>query len=83
MGVRIDVRIHPGGHGGDDPFFPGNGVKPQEFRLGLDIETLDAGQQGLPELVPALAHAGKHDLARFAAGGEDPLQLPAGHDVKA
>ena len=82
MGVRIDVRIHPGGHGGDHAFFHSDGVKPRQLRLGLDVETLDAGPQRPPELVPALAHAGKHDLARFTAGGEDPLQLPAGHDVK-
>ncbi len=83
MGFGIHIRIHPDGDGGDFVFRARHLFEQVEFGLRFDVEGIDALVEGVAQLVPCLADAGKHHFARVAAGGEHPVQFSAGHDIEA
>ncbi len=53
-----------------------------EFGRRLDVEAQDVGRERALDLRLGLADAGKHRLARVAAGREDALEFAAGDDVE-
>ncbi len=77
MRLRVDVGIHAQGNGCPLAGLAGDGVEPLQFRRGFDVETEDAGRQGLTHFFFSLADPGKHHFGRIAASGDDARQLPA------
>ena len=82
VGVGVDIRVDTDRHGRACGHIPGNPVDTQQLRLRFHVETADAGFQGAPDFIGALADPGKHHLARVAPGNQHPLQFPARHDVE-
>ena len=85
VGVRggVHVRVDAQRHGGTLAHLAGNLVDALQLGQRLHVEAGDVGCQGLADLVARLAHAREHDLARVAAGCDDPRQLAARHHVEA
>jgi hypothetical protein len=46
-----------------------------EFGFALDVEAQHVGLQRAAHVLAGLADAGKHDLRRVGAGGQDALEL--------
>ena len=82
MGAGVDVRIDPKGHRGLLLDETGDAVDLLQLLGGFHIEQQDAGLQGRPDLLGALAHPGIDDAPRFHPGRQGPAQFPAGDDVR-
>ena len=54
----------------------------RQFRLGFDVETVNAGFQGAFQFITALADPGKHYFAGIAARRQHPFQLADRDDVE-
>ena len=75
VGFGVDIGIDPQRHGRFPALRRSDLLQQGQFRFGLDIEAADACVQSALQFIVALAHPGKDDLARIAAGGQHPLQF--------
>ena len=83
VGVGAHVGIDPKRHRRAQPARRRHLAERDQLGHQFDIELGDAGIERLHHLVAALADAGEHDALRRHAGRERPLQLAAGHDLRA
>jgi len=80
--LRVDVRIDAQADRRFLAALARHFVEAFEFGGGFDVEAEDAGIQRLFHFRRRLADAGEDDFLRIGTGGQDALQLTAGHNVE-
>ena len=83
MRAGIDIRVDAEGDRRAFACLDGALVQHFQFRLGFDVEAVDAGFERGVHLARRLADAGEHDAAGGNAGGQRPAQFAFGNHVDA
>ncbi len=83
MGLGVHIGVDAQADAGALAFSQRHLVEHQQLGFALDVEAAYAHLQRAAHLGARLADAGEDHLGRVAAGGQHPLQLTAGDDVKA
>ena len=83
MGGGVDVGVDAEGDAGGFAVAGGDGADELELGFAFAVEGMDAGGEGVFDLVAGFADAGEDDFGGVAAGLEDAEEFAAGDDVEA